>query len=253
MTRSDARPPRTAPGGDDGPHPEGLPTQALPGAPNGKVQAGEANEAGNEAQRSVFADRLALQADLALHEHLLWSRAELPNRLIEMSLDPDEGLAETFRLDAMYQFCEFFYLLKARGIESVESIARLAEIHNLHLDALTRDAEKMRRLGLRKERLLDAIFTADTLPRLLDSWREHPGRLDQSNLARLLVTVMSSETCRKLVVASAEAGFLHRSRSPWGTVLVTSSGLIEEAFGRLMRDLRLRIAGTTAPHQEMPT
>lgn len=115
------------------------------------------------------------------------------------------------QIEAMYQFCEFFYLLKARRIETAETISALADIHNRHLDALSRDTDKMKRLGLNRARVLDAIFTADTLPRLIEIWRERPGHFDQSNLARLLATVMSSETCRKLIIASAEAGFLSRT------------------------------------------
>lgn len=192
-------------------------------------------------ETDVFSDAAALAADLELQEHLLWARTAIPSRLLEASLDPDASLAESFRIDAMYQFCEFFYLLKARNITNVEAIERLAEIHNLHVDMLTRDAEKMSRLGLRKDRLLDAVFTSDTLPRLVETWRECPGRIDQSNLARFFVTVMSAETCRKLIVASASAGFLERSRSPWGTVLVRSTGTMETVFGCMLRELRQRI------------
>lgn len=192
-------------------------------------------------EADLFADSEALASDLELQELLLWARTAVPSRLLDASIEPDDTLAEVFRLDAMYQFCEFFYLLKARDITSVEAIQRLAEIHNLHIDMLTRDTEKMRRLGLRKDRLLDAVFTSDTLPRLVETWRELPGRIDQSNLARFFVTVMSSETCRKLVVAAASAGFLERTKSPWGTVLVRSTGTMEAVIGGVLRELRGRI------------
>src|SRR6266852_3395645 len=76
----------------------------------------------------------------------------------------------------------------------------------------TKDETKMDRLGLAGDRLLDAMFTADTLPRLLQNWREQPGAIDQSNLARFLATVMSTETCRKVAVACGTAGFLNRER-----------------------------------------
>lgn len=189
----------------------------------------------------LFSDTAALAADLELQELLLWARTSIPSRLLDASIEPDDALAEVFRLDAMYQFCEFFFLLKARDISSVEAIERLAEIHNLHIDALTRDTDKMRRLGLRKDRLLDAVFTSDTLPRLVETWRDAPGRIDQSNLARFFVTVMSTETCRKLIVAAASAGFLERMKSPWGTVLIRSTGVMEAVFGGVLRELRGRI------------
>jgi hypothetical protein len=119
----------------------------------------------------------------------------------------------------------------------------LAELHNQYIVDLTRDAEKMSRLGLKCERLLDAILTADTMPRLLANWRERSGAIDQSNLARLLVAVMSSETCRKLVVAFADAGFLKRQRTAFGTVIVSSTGIMEQIFGDCIREMRLKIQG----------
>jgi len=186
---------------------------------------------------------LAIGADLMLQECLLWSRAELFDRLTSASLSQNQETLEMLRLDAMGQFAEFFYLIRARKIETTEQITRLAEIHNQHIDLLSRDTPKMKRLGLRKDRLLDAIFTSDTLPRLTEIWKLHPGRVDQSNLARFLATAMSTETCRKLVVASADAGFLSRSKSAFGSVLVQSTGIMEQVFGAVLRDLRLRVMG----------
>lgn len=190
----------------------------------------------------IFSDEAAVEADLLVQESILRSRAELSARLAAASVCRDAELLDTLRIEAMYQFCEFFYLLRARRIESEDAIRRLADLHNQHLDTLSRDADKMKRLGLRNERLLDAIFTADTLPRLIETWRERPGRIDQSNLARFLVGVMSTETCRKLVVACATAAFLERVRSPYGAVLVSSTGVMEQIFGSVLRNLRLRIA-----------
>jgi len=189
----------------------------------------------------IFSDEAAIEADLMLQECLLWARAELFDRLSSASLSQNQGTLETLRLDAMSQFVEFFYLIRARKIETVEQLTRLAEIHNMHIDLLCRDAPKMKRLGLRKDRLLDAIFTADTMPRLIETWKLHPGRIDQSNLARLLATAMSTETCRKLVVACADAGFVSRSKSPFGAILVQSNGIMERVFAAVLRDLRHRV------------
>ncbi|MCW1840031.1 hypothetical protein [Prosthecomicrobium hirschii] len=194
----------------------------------------------------IFADQQAIAADLDLLEGLLWARATLSERLASASLSRDPDVLDTLRIESMYQFAEFFFLLRARGIEEVEQIEQLADVHNAHIVGLTKDAEKMRRLGLRKQRLLDAMFTSDTLPRLLQNWRDRPGQLDQSNLARFLVTVMSTETARKLAVAAAEGGFLDRAKSPYGTVLVRSTGVMEQIFGATVRDLRAKILASRA-------
>jgi hypothetical protein len=104
-----------------------------------------------------------------------------------------------------------------------------------------KDPAKIARLGLTAARLIDAMFTADTMPRLLQNWRERPGAIDQSNLARLLVLVMSTETCRKVVMACSTAGFLARERTAYGTALIFSNGRIENVFGSCIRDLRRRL------------
>jgi hypothetical protein len=190
----------------------------------------------------IFADMGDVEADLQVQETILWSRAVLPSRLVEASADKDIEVAEQLRIEAMYQFAEFFYLLRAREIDGAEAIGNLADIHNAHIEALTRDKAKMRRLGLSEDRLLKAIFTSDTLPRLVETWRERPGCIDQSNLARFLVTVMSAETCRKLALACEKARFMSRIKSPFGAVLLSSTGALEQIFGKVLREQRLRLA-----------
>jgi hypothetical protein len=189
----------------------------------------------------VFADAAELEPDLALLESLRWARKEFLDRICEESRSRDADVLASLRLEATYQVAEFLYLLRARGIESEEQIRMLAELHNAYIVDLTKDGAKAARLGLSRDRLLDAIFTADTLPRLVHHWAERPGTLDQSNLARFLAALMSSETCRKVILACGEAGFLVRDRSPYGTILVRSAGTLERLFGQSLRDLRDRV------------
>ena len=190
----------------------------------------------------VFADGAQLMADLNLIEVFRWYRMVFAERLAAASASQDEDVLATLRFDATYQLAEFYYVLKARGIRTEAQIGTLAEVHNAYIAELTRDPAKMRRLGLKEERLLGAIFTADTLPRLVQNWRERPGAFDQSNLARLLTVVMSAETCRKVVVACADAGFLVRERTSYGTVLIGSTGVMEDMLGRCLREARGRMA-----------
>jgi hypothetical protein len=191
----------------------------------------------------VFADRARLMADLNVIEIFRWYRMVFAERLTAASRSQDEEVLATLRLEATYQLAEFYYVLKARGLRTEAQIRALAEVHNAYIADLTRDHAKMRRLGLKEERLLGAIFTADTLPRLVQNWREKPGAFDQSNLARLLTAVMSAETCRKVVVACAEAGLLQRERTSYGTVLIVSTGVLEDTLGRCLREARTRMAG----------
>ena len=157
----------------------------------------------------------------------------------------DDDVLATLRLEATYQLAEFLYLLRARDIETEEQIRMLAELHNQYFVELTKDPAKAARLGLTHDRLLDAIFTADILPRLVRNWAARPGTLDQSNLARFLAALMSTETCRKVIVACSEAGFLARDRGAHGAVLVRSDGTLERLFPQTLRDLRRRIEKAT--------
>jgi hypothetical protein len=189
----------------------------------------------------LWNDTLALESDLHVLEHLRRARQEFGHRLCEASKSQSEEVLELLRTESMYDFSEFFYLLKARGIGSENEIGAFAELHNSHIVELTKNERKMRRLGLKRDRLLQAIFTADTLPRLLQNWRERPGAMDQSNLGRFLSTLMSTETTRKLVVAGGEAGFLVREKTPYGTSLVSSTGIMEDVFGSTLRAFREQI------------
>jgi hypothetical protein len=186
-------------------------------------------------------EREEIEADLALLESLRWSKKEFFDRICQESKSQDEKVLSVLRLEATYQFAEFYYLLRARKIETEDDIQRLGDIHNKYIVDLTKDPKKMARLGLNSERLLDAMFASDTMRRLGQIWRDRPGTLDQSNLARLLVLVMSTETCRKVAVACAKAGFLQREESPYGMMLVCSNGVLEQVFGGCIRDLRHRI------------
>jgi hypothetical protein len=188
-----------------------------------------------------FLETAAVERDLELLEVLRWGRKEFSDRLCQESRSQAADTLDALRSDSAYQLADFFYLLKARRIETEEDVGTLAELHNQYIVTLSKDAEKMRRLGLKLDRLLDAMFTADTMPRLLANWRERPGAIDQSNLARLLVAVMLSETCRKLVVAFADAGFLKRERTAFGTMIVSSTGIMERTFGMCIREMRLGI------------
>ncbi len=182
-----------------------------------------------------------LSADLSVLETVRWARHQFERDLCDASLKRSEEVFEILRLDTAYQFAEFFFLMKARRIETADHLAGLEEAHNLYLGQLMRDPAKMKRMNLRRSRIEDALFTGETRPRLLQDWRDGPGTIDQSNLARFLAMTMSTETCRKLSVTFAEAGFLVRRRSPYGTTLVRSTGVAEQVFGDCLRKLRLRL------------
>ena len=101
----------------------------------------------------------------------------------------------------------------------------------------------MRRLGVTQTRLEKGVFSSDSIPKLVENFRAADGAIDQSDLARLLIEVMSPETCRKTTMLLTEAGYLERHRSPYQSVLVRSTGVLERLFARSLRQVRTALAG----------
>ena len=180
--------------------------------------------------------------DLAALEIVQRARMNFAAVVCERSAVKDDDTLDALRLESMFEFAEFYFVMGVMNFDAPEDIDILADLHNQRIERLIENAEAMRRRHLRKERLLTALFTEDTRPRLRELWRESPGALDQSNLARFLQPQMSAESPRKLVVVCERAGFLSRRDSVFGSVVVTSTGKMEEAFGACIREMRLAIS-----------
>lgn len=180
-----------------------------------------------------------LALDVSLLEQIRAARINFSDRVCAASASSEEKHLVQLRSEPTYLMAEFLYSVKVYGITTVEDIERFADLHNDYVVSLTRDPAKLQRLGLTQDRALGSMFTADTKPRLIQNWSERTGAIDQSNLARFLVAVMSSETCRKVLIDFEAAGFVQRQRSPYGTVVIWSTGKVEEIFAEMLRDLRL--------------
>lgn len=187
--------------------------------------------------------RREVMKDIAVLHAYRSGRLEFSQLIADASKDKSDGVVSLLRSDAMFQMAEFYFLIFGFGIGSTEEFDGLIERHNSYIASLLEDSAKMSRMGLPKERLLGSIFDGETRPRVLRMWNEHPGTIDQSSLARFLVTVMSDETARKILVAAGKAGFLTRERSVYRLVLVRSTGVLEDIYGRCLRMVRLSIEG----------
>jgi hypothetical protein len=191
--------------------------------------------------RCLAMDRFESEKDLAALEYMRRARVNFEERICEASATQDEAILEGLRLESMFEFAEFYFAMKVVGLTEPDDIALLARAHNQRIIDLEKNPAELRRRRLTKDRVLKGMFTADTLPRLESCWRERPGALDQSNLARFLIPQMSIETTRKIVHSCVEAGFLNRREThsvPPGTVVVVSTGVMEDVFGQCMRDMR---------------
>lgn len=180
--------------------------------------------------------------DIALLQAYRQGRLQFDLKIAEASNDKSDEVLSRLRTDALHQIAEFYFLLEAFNIKSVDEFDALLERHNAYISALLSDVSKMHRMGLTKERLLAAIFDGDTKPRVLRCWADSPGTIDQSSIAKLLVAVMSDETARKTVVACGLAGFLRRENSVFRVVLVRSAGVLETIYGECLREVRENFA-----------
>lgn len=184
-----------------------------------------------------------IEKDIGILEAVRHGRLNFNLRIVEASTDKSMPVLSSLRMEAMYQLAEFFFLLQGFGIETSGQLNDLLERHNNYISQILAEPEKMQRMGLTKDRLLASIFDGETKPRILKTWSDEPGTLDQSSIGRLLVAIMSEETARKVVVACGAAGFLMRKTSAFRLVHVKSTGVMEAVYGGCLREVRERIGG----------
>ena len=199
-----------------------------------------------EARPDPFADDGETMRDIRTCEVLHEAKAAFQDALVEDSAVRDHHFVGQLRQEPVYQIAEFFFLLRAFRLDSEEKIRRYAEFHNRHLEGLQADRTKMRRLGLSPTRVRKGMFSPDNIPKLVENYRAGVAAIDQSDLSRLLIEVMSPETCRKTTVVLTEAGYLERRRSPYQSVLVRSTGALERVFARCLRHVRTALADDDA-------
>jgi hypothetical protein len=88
------------------------------------------------------------------------------------------------------------------------------------------------------------LFSEQGIEKVVQQISDGHLRLDQSDLGRLLVTLISPETTRKAVVALAKGGLLTRVRI--GQVLVVSNGVLESYFEKhlsaIVSDLKVALS-----------
>ena len=203
-----------------------------------------------DASRELFADDGETMRDIRTCEALHEAKASFQDALVDGSVVQESYFAAQLRQEPVYQMAEFFFLLRAFRLDDEEKIRHYADLHNRHLEGLRSDRAKMRRLGLSPTRVRKGIFSPESVLKLVENYRTGDGALDQSDLSRLLIEIMSPETCRKTAVILTEGGYLERRRSPYQSVLVRSTGVLEGIFARSLRHVRssFGVEGEAAPN-----
>ncbi len=193
-----------------------------------------------------------LEADIALFEEMFSAKVRFFDDMVE-NREPGSAVAVAdLRQETIYEIAEFYYFLKVFGIDSPENLRVFALSHNKNLEDLLENGEDRDKLGVQKTRLQDALFDTDEkLERLEVNCGAGPIKMSQSDLARFLVEHMSSETCRAGVKVLGDAGYLRLSKSPFGAILIRSSGALEEVFAGYIRSFR-RVLSEKFPPEDRP-
>lgn len=192
-----------------------------------------------------------LEADIALFEEMFAAKSAFFDAVVEGCVAESDVRPSDLRQETVYAIAHFFYLLKVFGVDGPEGLRNFALAHNQNMAELRADEEERTRLGIQPQRLDGAFFnTDDNLERLKLNCGPKGVRLSQSDLARFLVEFMSAETCRNTVAVLNKAGYLKRSKSALGAVLISSTGVLEELFAGYIRSFRLALnkrPGVAAP------
>ncbi len=184
-----------------------------------------------------------IEADIAVFENVSLARARFFDDIVANRNKNSRIGARELRQDTVYQLAEFYYLLEVFDIDGADGLTRLGMAHNKKIEELCESEDLHDKLGIQPQRLHDAMFDSDEkFARLQANCGANGVRLSQSDLARFVIEYMSPETCRNVVKVLAESGYLHLSNSPFGAVLVSSSGKLEEYYGEHIRSLRRALA-----------
>ncbi len=185
-----------------------------------------------------------LEADIRLFEEMFTAKARFFDQIIENRNSNADLEVRELRQENVYEIAEFYYLIRVFGIDSPVKLKKFARSHNKNVEELLGNKSQLEKLGVQPQRLQDARFeTPEKLERLVLNCGKGGIRLSQTDLARFLVEYMSFETSRMTVKILGEAGYLKLSKSPFGAVLVKSTGQLEDIYGDYIRSFRKGIMG----------
>lgn len=180
-----------------------------------------------------------LDADITLFEEISSARLRFFDEIVDgRSADSTADVRE-LRQETVFVIAEFFWLLRVFEIDSPDKLRTFGETHNRNVLELLENKQDQIRLGINAPRLREALFdNVEKLDRLEANCSNGRPQFSQSDLARFLVEYMSFERCRSTIKVLVNAGFLKASKSPFGSVLVCSSGQLEDAYANHIRSFR---------------
>lgn len=180
-----------------------------------------------------------LDADITLFEEISSARMRFYDDIVNCCSPESTVKARELRQETVFVIAEFFWLLRVFEIDSPEKLRAFGETHNRNIHELIDSEEDQIRLGVHAPRLREALFDSEEkLNRLEANCRNGTAQFSQSDFARFLVEYMSFERCRSTIKTLSDAGFLKASKSPFGAILISSSGQLEDAYADHIRSFR---------------
>ena len=163
------------------------------------------------------------------------------DRLAELSLEKDEQHIVRLRQDTIYNVVEYLFILSNFDLTDQAVFVNYLQLHNNHIQGLLDCRDKQQRMGLTVDRLDKGVFSERALMKTAANFATSDGAVDQSDLARLMITLVSPETCRRSIEVLEVSGFLTRTISPFGSMLVKSKGTAEAEFELMLSNMEREI------------
>ncbi len=182
--------------------------------------------------------QIEIEADFILFEEISSAELRFFDAIIENRRRGSAVKVVALRQDSIFEIAKFYYLLKLCKIDGPKKLRDFAICHNQKIEALLKNTRKRTKQGLHPDRLCSALFdTEQKLDVLAATSGTNRIKLSQSSIAKFLVEHMSSETSRAAIKILCGAGYLSQAKSPFGAILVHSTGRIEEHFEFYVRSL----------------
>lgn len=179
------------------------------------------------------------QAQTSLGEEMAATALEHLARLPHSNPNAVEETLACVRSDAAFQIAELFFVLNELGVVDAQRFRLHTASHNARIAVLLRLPQRERSPALSDRRLRNALLHESHLA-FIDEVSQRRLKLDQSSLGRLLVEVMSPESCRRATVGLANGGLLRRRHA--GKQLVWSGGTLEAMFRKHLEDVLDQLA-----------
>jgi len=202
------------------------------------------------ARRDVrFALLLRQARQQFFHRLVKRAKPEKPEHLEELKelLSEREPSRRGFQRDHLCILAEFFFSLRALGLDDPQAILRYVEAHNAEIERevatnpLCRDPAADDGLTLYGHRLRKFKFSEGEMRSIGDNYFDNLNRfcLSYSDVSRLMCRLMSPDPVDRLLTALIQAGLLASTEGSRNAILVYSpEGVLEEEFGRYLQSIR---------------